>query len=73
MVLATKCFFPPGRVGPLTRTGKNVGDGGGSRWWIMRAVEDSLRRLKTDYLDVYQLHRRDWDTELEESLSAMTD
>ncbi len=73
VVLATKCFFPPGRVGPFTRTGRNVSDGGGSRRWIVRAVEDSLRRLETDYLDVYQLHRRDWDTELEESLAAMTD
>ena len=73
VILATKCFFPPGRVELLTRTGKNVGDGGGSRRWIVRAVEDSLRRLETDYIDVYQLHRRDWDTELEESLAAMTD
>ena len=73
VVLATKCFFPPGRVGLSSRTGQHVNDGGGSRRWIVRAVEDSLRRLETDYIDVYQLHRRDWDTELEESLAAMTD
>jgi aryl-alcohol dehydrogenase (NADP+) len=73
VVLATKCFFPPGRVGLFTRTGKDVTDGGGSRRWIVCAVENSLRRLETDYIDVYQMHRRDWDADLEESLSAMTD
>jgi aryl-alcohol dehydrogenase-like predicted oxidoreductase len=62
VVLATKCFFP---------TGRDVNEGGGSRRWIVRAVEESLRRLETDWIDVYQLHRRDHDTELEESLSAM--
>jgi aryl-alcohol dehydrogenase (NADP+) len=73
VVLATKCFFPPGRVALFSKTGQNVTDGGGSRRWITRAVEESLRRLETDYIDVYQFHRRDWDTELEESLAAMTD
>lgn len=73
VVLATKCFFPPGRVGLFTRAGKNVTDGGGSRRWIMRAVEESLRRLETDYIDVYQLHRWDWDMDVEESIAAMTD
>src|SRR5262249_62067215 len=73
VLIPTKSFFPPGRVGPFTRVGGNVSDGGGSRRWIVRAVEDSLRRLETDYIDVYQLHRRDWDTDLEESLAAMTD
>ncbi|MGE0820656.1 MAG: aldo/keto reductase [Candidatus Binatia bacterium] len=73
VVLATKCFFPPGRVGFFSRSGPNVNHGGGSRRWIMRAVEDSLRRLETDYIDVYQLHRWDWDMDIDESLSAMTD
>jgi aryl-alcohol dehydrogenase-like predicted oxidoreductase len=36
-------------------------------------VENSLQRLETDYIDVYQFHMRDWDAELEESLAAMTD
>jgi aryl-alcohol dehydrogenase-like predicted oxidoreductase len=73
VVLATKCFFPPGRVGLFTRAGKNMTDGGGSRRWIMRAVEESLRRLETDYIDVYQLHRWDWEMDVEESIAAMTD
>jgi len=62
VVLATKCFFP---------TGRDVNEGGGSRRWIVRAVEESLRRLDTDWIDVYQLHRRDHATDLEESLAAM--
>lgn len=46
---------------------------GGSRRWIMRAVEDSLRRLQTDHLDLYQMHRPDPSTDIEETLSALTD
>ena len=64
VVLATKCFIP---------MSSDPNHGGGSRRWIVRAVEDSLRRLETDYLDLYQLHRRDYRTDLEESLSALTD
>ncbi|GAB3971709.1 aldo/keto reductase [Actinoallomurus acanthiterrae] len=46
---------------------------GASRRWLMRALEDSLRRLETDYLDLYQIHRPDPDTDIEETLSALTD
>jgi aryl-alcohol dehydrogenase-like predicted oxidoreductase len=46
---------------------------GNSRRWIMREVEDSLRRLGTDWIDLYQIHRPDADTDHEETLSALTD
>ncbi|MAS04913.1 MAG: aldo/keto reductase [Ahrensia sp.] len=44
---------------------------GGSRRWIVQAVEDSLRRLKTDHIDLYQLHRADPKTPLEETVAAL--
>lgn len=62
VILATKVFFP---------MGSDPNQGGGSRRWIIQEVENSLRRLRTDWIDVYQLHRRDPNTDLEESLSAM--
>src|ERR687898_3125007 len=46
---------------------------GNSRSWILRAVEDSLRRLDTDWIDLYQVHRPEPATEIEETLSALTD
>ena len=46
---------------------------GNSRRWIMRAVEDSLRRLNTDWIDLYQVHRPDPRTDIEETLSALSD
>ena len=46
---------------------------GNSRRWIVRAVEDSLRRLGTDWIDLYQVHRIDPRTDIEETLSALTD
>ncbi|HVV10524.1 aldo/keto reductase [Amycolatopsis sp.] len=64
VVLATK-FFNPMSSSPNDR--------GGSRRWIMRACEDSLRRLGTDYIDLYQMHRPDPDTDLDETLGALSD
>jgi aryl-alcohol dehydrogenase (NADP+) len=64
VVLATK-FGRPMSDAPNT--------GGTSRRWIVRAVEDSLRRLQTDHIDVYQIHRLDPTTDSEETLSALTD
>ncbi|MEV5892043.1 aldo/keto reductase [Nonomuraea fuscirosea] len=60
-----------------TKFGRPIGDDpnqqGASRRWITQAVEGSLRRLQTDHIDIYQLHRPDPDTDLEETLSALTD
>ncbi len=46
---------------------------GNSRRWIVREVENSLRRLGTDYIDLYQVHRPDADTDVDETLSALSD
>jgi len=64
VVLATKFFFP---------MADEANHRGGSRRWIMRAVEDSLRRLRTEYIDLYQLHRPDPDVDIEETLGALSD
>ncbi|MEV6847407.1 aldo/keto reductase [Actinoplanes sp. NPDC051411] len=60
-----------------TKFGRPAGDDpnqqGTSRRWIMTAVENSLRRLQTDHIDLYQIHRPDPSTDLEETLSALTD
>jgi aryl-alcohol dehydrogenase-like predicted oxidoreductase len=64
VVIATKVHYP---------TGPGPNDRGNSRLHIMRACEDSLRRLQTDRIDLYQLHRPDFDVPIDETLGAMTD
>jgi aryl-alcohol dehydrogenase-like predicted oxidoreductase len=64
VVLATKVY------GPM---GDDPNQRGTSRRWIMTEVENSLRRLRTDYIDLYQVHRLDPAVDIEETLSALTD
>jgi len=64
IVLATKLHLP---------MGEDPNQRGNSRRWIMTEVENSLRRLQTDYIDLYQIHRPDPDTDIEETLSALSD
>ncbi|RZU19841.1 aryl-alcohol dehydrogenase-like predicted oxidoreductase [Kribbella rubisoli] len=63
--LATKFFMPMSQDDPNLR--------GGSRRWIIQAVENSLRRLNTDYIDLYQVHRPSPGTDVEETLGALSD
>jgi aryl-alcohol dehydrogenase-like predicted oxidoreductase len=53
--------------------GDDVNEFGNSRRWIIREVENSLRRLKTDWIDLYQIHRPEPDTDIDETLGALTD
>jgi aryl-alcohol dehydrogenase-like predicted oxidoreductase len=64
VVLATKVFNP---------MGDDPNQRGLSRRWIVAEVENSLRRLQTDHIDLYQIHRPDPTTGIEETLSALTD
>ena len=64
IVLATKVYSPMGED-PNRR--------GISRRWIIAEVENSLRRLGTDWIDLYQIHRPDPDTDIDETLAALTD
>ena len=63
VILATKFAMP---MGP------DANQRGGSPRWIVREVENSLRRLDTDYIDLYQMHRPDYNTDLDETLSALS-
>lgn len=64
LMLSTKSTFP---------TGKTPNDYGSSRQHMIRACEASLRRLKTDYIDIYNMHAFDATTPIEETLSALND
>ncbi len=64
VVLATKVHF---------RMGEGRNRSGNSRRWIVKEVEQSLKRLKTDWIDLYQVHRPDHTTDIEETLGALGD
>jgi aryl-alcohol dehydrogenase-like predicted oxidoreductase len=64
VVLATKVSRP---------MGDDPNQQGASRRWIVTAVENSLRRLQTDHIDLYQIHRPDPDADIDETLSALSD
>jgi aryl-alcohol dehydrogenase-like predicted oxidoreductase len=64
VVLATEFFMP---------MSGNPNERGGSRRWIISEVENSLRRLSADYIDLYQVHRPSPDTDIEQTLGALTD
>ena len=53
--------------------GDDPNEFGNSRRWIIREVENSLRRLQTDWIDLYQIHRPEFDTDIDETLGALTD
>ena len=63
-VVATKVFFP---------LGDDPNQQGLSRKHILHAIDDSLRRLQMDYVDLYQIHRYDYDTPIEETMEALHD
>ncbi|MCE1198597.1 MAG: aldo/keto reductase [Marinilabiliales bacterium] len=64
VVIATKVFHPMSQL---------PNDGGLSRKHIMQSIDNSLRRLKTDYVDLYQIHRWDYETPIEETMEALHD
>ena len=64
VLIATKAHYP---------TGPGPNDHGNSRLHLIRACEDSLKRLQTDYIDLYQIHRPDFTIPQEETLSALND
>ena len=64
VVLATKAHFP---------MGKDLNERGNSRRWIVREVDNSLRRLGTEWIDVYQIHRPEPGTDIDDTLAALSD
>lgn len=71
VILATK-FHGPMDV-PMGEPGGDPNKRGNARRWIVQEVESSLRRLGTEWIDLYQVHRPERDTDVEETLSALTD
>ncbi|MEQ9467939.1 MAG: aldo/keto reductase [Ekhidna sp.] len=64
VILTTKAYYP---------TSENINFKGGSRFYLTKALDKSLKRLKTEYIDIYYLHSFDENTDLEESLSTLND
>ncbi|MFF5051712.1 aldo/keto reductase [Micromonospora sp. NPDC000663] len=64
VILASKGYFP---------LEQGLNKGGNSRRHLLNALDASLTRLGTDYLDLYQVHRPDWDTDIEETLGVLSD
>jgi aryl-alcohol dehydrogenase-like predicted oxidoreductase len=64
LVISSKVFWP---------TSKNINDWGNSRKNILNAIEGTLERLNTDYIDIYYLHRYDYTTPVKETISVMDD
>src|SRR5579872_489574 len=64
LVIATKLYMP---------MSKDPNDRGLSRKHVMKSIDNSLRRLGTDYVDLYQIHRFDYETPIEETLEALND
>ena len=64
VILATKVHFP---------TGPGPNDKGNTRLHILRACKDSMHRLQTDYIDLYQIHRPSFEVHIDETLGALTD
>jgi aryl-alcohol dehydrogenase-like predicted oxidoreductase len=58
---------------PTGQLGSDPNRRGNSRRWIVQEVENSLRRLQTNWIDLYQVHRPERDTDVEETLAALTD
>jgi aryl-alcohol dehydrogenase-like predicted oxidoreductase len=68
VVLATKVHGKMGQEG-----GRDPNQYGNSRRWIVKELDNSLRRLKTDWVDLYQIHRPELDTDIDETLGVLTD